>query len=87
MIKRQKWINRKTGQIREAALTLSQANGHGYDPYEEPKVEKVVKAETKPDKEPDPQAEEPENAALAPKPEPKPAAKKTARKAKTPKPE
>ena len=103
MIKRQKFINRKTGQIREVSLTVGQAAGHGYEPYEEPKVAQVVKPdpikETKP-QEPDnigsgvynphakePEPKEPENAALAPATTPKPATKKPGRKPKTPKSE
>ena len=97
MIKRQKWINRKTGQIREASLTLGQAAGHGYEPYEEPKVAQVVKpliAIKMPTEPVDKVIEElpelnkePENAALAPPTTPKQATKKPGRKPKTPKSE
>ena len=39
---KRKYINTKTGKIRESNLTERQAFMHGYVPYEEPKVAKIV---------------------------------------------
>jgi len=97
MIIRQKWINRKTGLVREVALTEAQAEGHGFMKYEESKVAQVVKPliAIKMPTEPVDKVlqelpdlnKEPENAALAPPTTQKPATKKPGRKPKTPKSE
>lgn len=46
---KRKYINTKTGKIRESNLTERQAFMHGYVPYEEPKVAKIVEEKVEED--------------------------------------